>query len=147
MESAEVAAAKAVERPHLAPADWTRERLVESGRWAALRDRLLAPPRACDALDLRPDRDDPSFRQSRIDWSDPAAVRSAGFDGVPGVETVVRVGELLYVPSYWFHYIVSLNQSAQCNTRSGPPPDHRGGHDRRPRLAHVRPLVLRVRRG
>ena len=27
------------------------------------------------------------------------------------------------------------------------PPDHRGGHDRRPRVPHVRPLVLRVRRG
>ena len=32
---------------------------------------------------------------------------------------VVRAGEVLYIPSYWFHYIVSLDQSVQCNTRSG----------------------------
>lgn len=26
---------------------------------------------------------------------------------------------VLYVPSHWFHYIVSLQKSAQCNVRSG----------------------------
>ena len=24
-----------------------------------------------------------------------------------------------YIPSHWFHYITSLQKSAQCNTRSG----------------------------
>ena len=26
---------------------------------------------------------------------------------------------MLYVPTSWFHYIVSLNLNYQCNTRSG----------------------------
>jgi hypothetical protein len=26
----------------------------------------------------------------------------------------------LYVPTGWFHYITSLQKSAQCNVRSGP---------------------------
>jgi hypothetical protein len=36
----------------------------------------------------------------------------------------VGIGEVLYIPSFWFHYIVSLDYSVQCNTRSGPPPNH-----------------------
>jgi hypothetical protein len=35
------------------------------------------------------------------------------------VETILREGEILYIPSHWFHYIVSLQKSAQCNIRSG----------------------------
>jgi len=35
------------------------------------------------------------------------------------IETVLKAGEVLYIPSHWFHYIVSLQKSAQCNTRSG----------------------------
>jgi hypothetical protein len=35
------------------------------------------------------------------------------------VETVLKAGEILYIPSHWFHYIVSLQKSAQCNIRSG----------------------------
>ena len=38
-------------------------------------------------------------------------------------------GEVLYIPSYWFHYIQSLDFSVQCNTRSGSPPNGDGeGH-------------------
>lgn len=39
--------------------------------------------------------------------------------GSQAVETVLKAGEVLYVPSHWFHYIVSLQKSAQCNVRSG----------------------------
>jgi len=35
------------------------------------------------------------------------------------VDTVLKAGEVLYIPSHWFHYITSLQKSAQCNTRSG----------------------------
>ena len=35
------------------------------------------------------------------------------------VETIVKEGEVLYIPSRWFHYITSLQFSAQCNSRSG----------------------------
>ena len=37
----------------------------------------------------------------------------------PAVDTVLKAGEVLYIPSHWFHYIISLQKSAQCNTRSG----------------------------
>ena len=96
---------------------------------------MLAPPAACDALDVRADRDDPSFRQSRVDWADRAARVRHGFASAAALETVVRAGEVLYVPSYWFHYIVSLSQSAQCNTRSGRSPDRRGAETIRRCLA------------
>jgi hypothetical protein len=29
------------------------------------------------------------------------------------------MGEILYIPSYWFHYIISQDASIQCNARSG----------------------------
>jgi hypothetical protein len=29
------------------------------------------------------------------------------------------MGEMLYIPSFWFHYIVSQDASIQCNARSG----------------------------
>jgi hypothetical protein len=35
------------------------------------------------------------------------------------VDTVLKAGEILYIPSHWFHYIVGLQKSAQCNVRSG----------------------------
>lgn len=35
------------------------------------------------------------------------------------LETVLKAGEILYIPSHWFHYIISLQKSAQCNVRSG----------------------------
>lgn len=35
------------------------------------------------------------------------------------IETVLKAGEILYIPSHWFHYIVSLQKSAQCNVRAG----------------------------
>lgn len=37
----------------------------------------------------------------------------------PAVETVLKAGEVLYIPSFWFHYIISVQKSAQCNARSG----------------------------
>ena len=33
--------------------------------------------------------------------------------------TEVKSGEVLYIPLHWFHYITSLQKSAQCNVRSG----------------------------
>jgi hypothetical protein len=35
------------------------------------------------------------------------------------IDTVLKQGEVLYLPSHWFHYIVSVQRSAQCNARSG----------------------------
>lgn len=35
------------------------------------------------------------------------------------VDTVLKAGEVMYIPSHWFHYITSVQKSAQCNVRSG----------------------------
>ena len=34
-------------------------------------------------------------------------------------EVVMQAGDLLYLPTNWFHYIISLDLNFQCNTRSG----------------------------
>jgi len=88
---------------------------------------ILAPPRACHTLSLIKDRKHPSFRHSTTDWSHPEQAKDA-FSGPEAlaIDTVVREGEILYIPSYWIHYIISLKYSIQCNTRSGSPPKRQG---------------------
>jgi len=34
-------------------------------------------------------------------------------------QVVQQPGDFLYLPTYYLHYIVSLEQNYQCNTRSG----------------------------
>ena len=88
---------------------------------------VIQPPSACDALELlHPGH--PSSRHASFDWADAAerAARArAPFCASDATELVLRAGEVLYLPSYWFHYIVSLDRSAQCNTRSGHGEDGR----------------------
>ena len=82
---------------------------------------VLQPPRACAALELL-GRGHPSERHASFDWADPAERRRrAGgpFCDAPAVEVLVRESDLLYLPSYWFHYIVSATRSVQCNARTG----------------------------
>ena len=43
------------------------------------------------------------------------------------LQVVLSMGEMMYIPSYWFHYIVSQDASIQCNSRSGK--DHAGAMD------------------
>lgn len=60
--------------------------------------------------------DDPDMSDGMPDeereWLERAAT-------APAVETVLKAGEILYIPSFWFHYIISVQKSAQCNVRSG----------------------------
>lgn len=42
-----------------------------------------------------------------------------GFAEAPALETVLETGELLYIPTFWYHYIVSEGFNVQCNARSG----------------------------
>ena len=87
---------------------------------------IINPPSACSQLGVIADTHHPSYRHSVIDWSDIGQAESRGFDKVKAIDTVVRTGEVLYIPSYWFHYIVSLKYSIQCNSRSGTPPKQNG---------------------
>ena len=86
---------------------------------------ILNPPSACPRLKLIADVNHPSYRHSVIDWSDPAQAKRA-FEGVPALDTLLRVGEVLYIPTGWNHYIISLMYSMQCNSRSGSPPNGEG---------------------
>ena len=82
---------------------------------------VLAPPSSCAHIDLLP-RGHPSARHTRLDWrADPDAniAKHPEFAHARGLQTVVRAGEVLYIPSYWMHMPVSLDTSVQCNTRSG----------------------------
>ena len=87
---------------------------------------IITPPWTCSKLSIIADKAHPSYRHSVIDWSDLEQAKSRGFDTVDAIDTIVRAGEVLYIPTYWFHYIVSLQYSIQCNSRSGFPPKQQG---------------------
>lgn len=70
-----------------------------------------------------------SYRHSVIDWSNVAEAKANRFDEAASIDTIVKEGEVLYIPSYWFHYPVSLEYSVQCNSRSGAPPMGQGQAD------------------
>jgi len=95
---------------------------------------ILSPPNACRKLGIVSTRRHPSFRHSMLNFGrvtlldkkdtgvkmsdrEREWLRIAG--SAQTLSTVLKAGEVLYVPSHWFHYIVSLQKSAQCNTRSG----------------------------
>mmetsp|Transcript_70329 Transcript_70329/g.196740 ORF Transcript_70329/g.196740 Transcript_70329/m.196740 type:complete len:252 (-) Transcript_70329:297-1052(-) len=82
---------------------------------------VILPPSACEDLELL-GPGDPSTRHASFDWADTQERerrRNAGFCSSPATEIVLKKGEILYLPSYWFHYIISLDKSVQCNMRSG----------------------------
>lgn len=90
---------------------------------------ILNPPWACDYLGIIADTRHPSYRHSLLDWSDISEAKRAHFEKVDTIDTVIHMGEVLYIPSFWFHYIISLNYSVQCNSRSGYPDDMKGRSD------------------
>lgn len=97
---------------------------------------ILSPPNQCSKLGIFTKKSSPIYRHSLLNfghikylkndapskfgemsseeraWLQRAAASQA-------VETVLKAGEILYIPSHWFHYIISLQKSAQCNVRSG----------------------------
>ena len=80
---------------------------------------ILAAPDQCEAMNIIKERSHPSYRHSTVDWSDLEEVRASTLANARAIDTVVRAGEMLYIPSYWFHYITSLGYSIQCNSRFG----------------------------
>eukprot|EP00049_Salpingoeca_infusionum_P010711 m.185087 g.185087 ORF g.185087 m.185087 type:complete len:744 (+) comp14725_c2_seq11:101-2332(+) len=79
---------------------------------------VILPPEECVNTYMYP-RNHPESRHSKAEWS------SLNFDEFPWLrnaqtaQVVLSAGEILYLPSYWIHYIISTGVSAQCNTRSG----------------------------
>ena len=95
---------------------------------------ILSPPRECSKLGIVTERQNPIFRHSLLNFGhlvhldDPTKVEEMPEEErrwleragtATALDTVVKAGEVLYIPSHWFHYITSLQKSAQCNVRSG----------------------------
>ncbi|GLE02383.1 hypothetical protein PINS_up011221 [Pythium insidiosum] len=78
---------------------------------------VLSPPSVCGCLGLLPSG--PSARHTAIDWDRVARERTAPHFDCPATEAVISAGDVLYIPSYWYHHIVALDASIQCNARSG----------------------------
>jgi len=79
---------------------------------------LLSHPNQCPNLALYP-RGHPSGRHSAVDWSKPDLIKYPEFQNALVNEVVLQAGDALYLPTHWFHHIVSLGLNFQCNTRSG----------------------------
>lgn len=81
---------------------------------------ILAHPSQCINMELYP-LGHPSARHSRINWSDPESWQLDGdhFQHGQVNEIVLQAGDALYLPTFWFHFIVSLSLNYQCNARSG----------------------------
>jgi len=95
--------------------DGSRNAVVMLG---GLRRWILTHPNQCENMHMLPNSH-PSGRHSEVDWSKPDLEKFPNFAKVVGNEVILQPGDFLYVPTYWIHYIVSLNVNFQCNTRSG----------------------------
>jgi hypothetical protein len=95
--------------------DGSRNAVVMLG---GLRRWVLTHPDQCVNMHMLP-KEHPSGRHSDVDWSQPDVEKYPNFVKVRGNEVILQPGDFLYVPTYWIHYIVSLNVNFQCNTRSG----------------------------
>mmetsp|Transcript_12594 Transcript_12594/g.22824 ORF Transcript_12594/g.22824 Transcript_12594/m.22824 type:complete len:231 (-) Transcript_12594:4-696(-) len=79
---------------------------------------ILSHPSQCQNLALYP-KGHPSGRHSAVDWSNPDLDSFPKFLNAQANEVVLQAGDVLYLPTYWFHYIISLELNFQCNSRSG----------------------------
>jgi hypothetical protein len=84
---------------------------------------ILSPPDQCRNLALLP-KSHPSARHSAVDWSQPDLEQYPQFAEAKSNEVVLQAGDVLYLPTNWFHYIISLSLNFQCNTRSGRSMDY-----------------------
>lgn len=79
---------------------------------------ILSHPNQCENLELYP-HGHPSARHSKVDWSNPNEWHTGRFPQAQVNEVILQPGDALYLPTSWFHFIVSLNLNYQCNARSG----------------------------
>lgn len=79
---------------------------------------ILSHPDQCPFLSLLP-KGHPSARHSAVDWSNPDLDNYPEFAMAKGNEVVMEAGDVMYLPTNWFHYIISLSLNFQCNSRSG----------------------------
>lgn len=89
---------------------------------------ILSPPNQCSKLGIVTERGTAMYRHSLLNFERLGTTTSASQEEKEWleragtamvVETVLKAGEVLFVPSHWFHYIIGLQKNAQCNVRSG----------------------------
>jgi hypothetical protein len=95
--------------------DGSRNSVVMLG---GLRRWILTHPKFCSKMYMLKNSH-PSARHSSVDWSQPNYQKFPDFLDVESLEVILQPGDFLYVPTFWIHYIISLNINYQCNTRSG----------------------------
>jgi len=79
---------------------------------------IISDPANCPNMYLYP-KGHPSARHSEVDWSSVDQHKFPKFPSVRAHEIVLQAGDALYLPTNYFHYIISLGLNYQCNTRSG----------------------------
>lgn len=57
----------------------------------------------------------PCDRQSQVDFTNPDLTKFPLFPKARGVEAIVEPGDVLYIPKYWFHHIISLDETVSVN--------------------------------
>eukprot|EP00752_Nemacystus_decipiens_P007891 g7051.t1 len=85
---------------------------------SGVRRWIMAHPNQCETMYLLPNGH-PSGRHSDVDWSHPDLEKFPDFPQTLISEVLLKAGEVLYVPTQWFHYISNIGVNAQCNSRSG----------------------------
>ena len=70
----------------------------------------------------------PCDRQSQVDFDEPDLGRFPNFQDCEGFECIVRAGEVLYIPMYWWHYFESIPKGQETISvtfwyKSGPLPN------------------------
>ncbi|CAM9372864.1 unnamed protein product, partial [Ectocarpus sp. 13 AM-2016] len=79
---------------------------------SGVRRWIMAHPNQCESMYLLP-KAHPSGRHSDVDWSNPDLEKFPEFPKASKV--LLKAGEVLYVPTQWFHYISNIGINAQCN--------------------------------
>eukprot|EP00934_Nitzschia_sp_Nitz4_P004062 Nitzschia sp. Nitz4//scaffold16_size188269//136796//138448//NITZ4_001809-RA/size188269-processed-gene-0.63-mRNA-1//-1//CDS//3329538571//4052//frame0 len=91
---------------------------------------VLSPPSQCSKMGIVTARGNAEFRHSMLNFGHMNETSNVNMPeeerewleragDTLSLDTVLKAGEVLYIPSHWFHYITSLQKSAQCNVRSG----------------------------
>ena len=77
---------------------------------------ILSHPKSCEYFHLYSENHE-SGRHSSLDWTSKEQYLKMT-DRAMANEVVLQAGDVLYLPSYWFHTIISLSLNYQCNARS-----------------------------
>lgn len=78
---------------------------------------VLTHPRFCENAYMFP-FDHPSGRHSMNDWARPDLEKYPRFAGMHAHEVLLSAGEILFIPSWWLHYVVNLDTKIPCNSFS-----------------------------